>query len=237
MKEDDSTKDNVVTKPAGKNYPLELAAALESSEDITPLNSADNNQAIEEAAKVCGQPRWLIFALLGVLLTVAIGVGLGIPLSNGGGGEPPSFAPNLNRRNEVEKILSAEIPSFQLGPSQIEALNWLAEDDPANLDFYFVPPDELLERFVMVLLYFSMGGENWDDSSGFLSAVSVCGWIGVVCEFDDGVLRDPMVVEIYSGSNNLDGRLPTELGLLTGLRSLILGKFATVSSAELDTIT
>jgi hypothetical protein len=280
MKEDDSTKDDVVTKPAGKKDPLELASAVESSEDINPWNSAANNQAIEEAAKVCGQPRWLIFALLGVLLTGAIGVGLGITLSNGGDAvsevvdalaptlapsEPPTFAPTfvptLNRRNEVEKILSAEIPSFQLGSSQIEALNWLADDDPANLDFELVPPDELLERFVVALLYFSMRGENWVDSFGFLSPSSVCWWN----EYDDvfgvhfGVLCDPMVVEIRLEANNLRGQLPTELGLLSSLRFLTLGdnllsglipselgrltrlqglklcKFATLSSSELDT--
>jgi hypothetical protein len=162
--------------------------------------------------------------------------GVGVALRNGG--EPSTFAPTPDRRNEVEKIISAEIPSFQLGPSQIEALNWLADDDPANLDLDLVSTNELLERFIIALLYFSTGGKkNLDDSSGFLSAVSVCGWIGVVCEFDDGVLFDPMVVEIYLGPNNLDGRLPTKLGLLTGLRSLFLGKFATVSSSELDTIT
>jgi hypothetical protein len=214
MKEDDSsTKDDVVTKPAGKKDPLKLATAVESSEDITPLNSAANNRAIEEDAKVCGQPRWLMFALLGwVLLTGAIGVSLGIPLSNGGDTLSevvnalapsfaptfsPTFAPNLKRRNEGEKIISAEILSFQLGPTQVEALNWLADDDPANLDFELVPPDELLERFVVALLYFSMRGESWVDSFGFRSASSVCMWN----EYNDvygvhfGVRSDPMVAK------------------------------------------
>jgi hypothetical protein len=42
-----------------------------------------------------------------------------------------------------------------------------------------VSPDKLLEQFVMALLYFSMGGENWDDLSKFLSASSVCIWNGL----------------------------------------------------------
>jgi hypothetical protein len=36
--------------------------------------------------------------------------------------------------------------------------------------------------------------------------------------------------------NSLTGPIPTELGLLTGLEYLGLGKFATISSSELDTI-
>jgi hypothetical protein len=115
------------------------------------------------------------------------------------------------------------------GTPQYQALHWLVYNDPANLDFEHVPPDELLERFVMVLLHFSTGGENWKNSSGFLSSLSVCSsWNGVVCE--------PRVVEIHFDSNNLRGQLPTELGLLTNLQYIILRKFATVSSSESDAI-
>jgi hypothetical protein len=130
------------------------------------------------------------------------------------------------RRNEVENIISSEIPSFQLGPFQIEALNWLAFDDPASLDFDLVTPTELLDRFVMALLYFSTGGENWADSSMLLSASSLCSWKAIVC--DSSVVDSyPMVVEMSFSENNLRGQLPTELGLLTGLQYLSLRKFAT----------
>jgi hypothetical protein len=151
----------------------------------------------------------------------------------------PSPAPTSDRRNEVEEIISSDIPSFQLGPFQIEALNWLADDDPAKLDFELVTPTELLERFVMALLYFSTGGENWtsssgSDLSGFFSAMSVCSWDGVGC--DPTVVESyPVVVEIRFDSDNLRGQLPTELGLLTSLQLLRLGKFTTMSSSELDT--
>jgi hypothetical protein len=119
------------------------------------------------------------------------------------------------------------------GAPQYQALHWLVYNDPANLDFEHGPPDELLERFVMALLYFSMGGETWDNSFGFLSASSVCMWMN---ESNDGsstygVLCDPMVVESYPmivqidmEQNNLHGQLPTELGLLSNLQYLGLDK-------------
>jgi hypothetical protein len=79
-----------------------------------------------------------------------------------------------------------------------------------------------LERFVVALLYFSTKGETWDDSSKFLSAMSICGWSGVSCDIS------MVVIDISLTSNNLVGLLPTELGLLTGLERLDLCKFATV---------
>jgi hypothetical protein len=57
------------------------------------------------------------------------------------------------------------------------------------LDFELVSPDELLEQFVMALLYFLMGGENWYNSIGFLLALSVCMWR---TEFSSGVGSNPI---------------------------------------------
>jgi hypothetical protein len=235
---------------------IPIAAEVVLGEVVLPDHESESNEAISEAqivktaetAKLCGQPRWLIFAMLGVLVSVAIGAGLAIALSiddtlaQSDSPSPTSTptsaltsAPTPDRRNEVEKIISAEIPSFQLGPSQEEALNWLAHHDPANLDFERVSPDEVLERFVIALLYFSTGSENLYDPAAVLLRSSVCDWERVVCN-QTVVESSPIVVQVIFEDNNLGGRLPTELGLLTGLQSLELGKFATVYRSELDTI-
>jgi hypothetical protein len=214
-------------------------AALVTAE-VLPDCESENNEAISEAqivktaeiAKLCGQPRWLIFTLLGVVVSVAIGAGLGIVDTSAPSDSP---LPTSDRRNEVEKIINAEIPSFQLGPSQREALNWLAHHDPANLDYEHVSPDELLERFLIALLYFSIASENLYGSAAVLSGLPVCSWQSVVCN-QTVVESSPIVVEIIFEDKLLRGRLPTELGLMTGLRSLDVGKFATVSSSKLDTI-
>jgi hypothetical protein len=62
---------------------------------------------------------------------------------------------------------------------QYQALEWLANVDPAQLDVY----DEtvtatLIERYVILILYFQSGVLTIDfwNSTGFLSALPVCDW-------------------------------------------------------------
>jgi hypothetical protein len=233
MKEE-STKDDVEKKPAGKKDRLELAPLVEPS--------ANAKAQIAETAKVCGQPRWLIFAFLGVLLTGVIGVGLVAAL--GSGGEPtlalsdaapsPTLAPIADRRNELEELLLAAIPTLQFGSFQIEALNWLAKEDPAMLDFEITPIRTILERYAIVTLYYSLNGSQWEDRRGFLSEESVCKWniINAAVTTIKGVgcnERNGFVVEINLGENQLTGKIPSEVGLLTSLTFLDLSKFLSVS--------
>jgi hypothetical protein len=209
-------------------------AVFESRETLVvlPDHEPENNKEIAEAqivdtapetATLCGQPRWLIFAFLGVLGTIAIGASLGVALGNSG--DDPQLS---DRGIELQNRIIDEIPSSQFGLSQRQVLNWLANEDPAMLDFETTPFGTILERYAMVTLYYSLNGPQWEDQDGFLSEKSVCSWGNVTC--------DPMITEIFWFSNNLHGQLPTELGLLTGLQSLDLCKFATVFSSELDTI-
>jgi hypothetical protein len=217
----------------GSETILPIAAVLPDDESVNNRTIAEAQ--IVETAKVCGQPRWLISAFLGVLVAVAIGVGLGIAL--GSGGEPtlaPSDPPLSDRRNELEEVLIAEIPSVQFGPSQREALNWLANEDPAILDFKTTPIRSILERYVLVTLYYSLNGPDWEDQRGFLSEESVCKWniIKVTESFIEGVCCNEgheFVVEINLWDNHLTGKIPSELGLLTSLTFVDLSKFLYVS--------
>jgi hypothetical protein len=59
---------------------------------------------------------------------------------------------------------------------QFRALHWLADDDPAVLDLYSTPIRILVERYVLVVLYFATLGENWVSQLNFLSVSSVCEW-------------------------------------------------------------
>jgi hypothetical protein len=144
---------------------------------VLPDHESENKEAISEAqiietgqtAKLCGQPRWLIFALLGVLVTIAIGAGLGVALGNGGDDRPPVFPDDdddplpvfSDRGFELQDRIIDEIPSLQFGSSQIQAINWLADEDPAMIDFETTSIETILVKYVMATLYFSWNGPEW----------------------------------------------------------------------------
>jgi hypothetical protein len=62
------------------------------------------------------------------------------------------------------------------GTRQYEALQWLANSDPANLPLETTAIRILVERYTVALLYFSTGGTSWWDQHNFLSADTVCNW-------------------------------------------------------------
>jgi hypothetical protein len=59
---------------------------------------------------------------------------------------------------------------------QYAALEWLATKDPMGSDVEEIPMPTLVERYLVVLLYYSTNGENWRSQRNFLSASSVCEW-------------------------------------------------------------
>ena len=65
----------------------------------------------------------------------------------------------------------------------------------------------LVERYVIVVLYFATNGEGWEDQSNFLSASSVCEWNNGPSAQDPlafrGILcnKDYLVVEIILGKS------------------------------------
>eukprot|EP00978_Attheya_sp_CCMP212_P016812 scaffold44411_cov45-Attheya_sp.AAC.1 len=99
---------------------------------------------------------------------------------------------------------------------QYEALAWMANSDSTDLQ-RTMSDDELVERFVLVLLYFATGGANWLAQVRFLTpSLNTCSWnsilygriIGVGCNAEDG--------------NKISRSIPTEIGLLSNLEVLSL---------------
>lgn len=113
-----------------------------------------------------------------------------------------------------------------LATPQGEATDWLINQDARVL----CPDDEkLVQRWVITVMYFSSGGDNWfqcsaagSDSCGtedpfefkrrFLSEFSECDWAGISCNSEGSV------IEVEFEQNNLVGTIPTEMGVLTDLR-------------------
>jgi len=70
----------------------------------------------------------------------------------------------------------------------------------------------------MVLLYYSLNGDNWTIENWLSPVTGECEWKGVSCSNDGNILS------IILSSNNLQGLIPYELEQLTHLKILDLSK-------------
>jgi Leucine-rich repeat (LRR) protein len=89
------------------------------------------------------------------------------------------------------------------------------------------------ERAALIALYNSTDGPGWVNRTGWRNAADTdfgapgteCTWMGVFCDypFDH-------VTHLYLNGNNLQGRIPGQIGQLTGLTGLDLGDNRLVGS-------
>lgn len=93
-----------------------------------------------------------------------------------------------SRFEYLTSILTPVLPEVaEPSPVQIEALLWMSSDDPA--DWSKLDGTELIERYALVLLFFSTQGDLWFNRNEWLSELHVCNWYGVAC-WDDNKVAD-----------------------------------------------
>jgi hypothetical protein len=78
------------------------------------------------------------------------------------------------------------------------------------------PMDNIFQYWIMAIIYFSLGGQDWRIDRNWLSGKSPChaDWYGVSCS------KDNDVVGIELMSNNVIGSFPIEIAELTSIRIL-----------------
>jgi hypothetical protein len=157
----------------------------------------------------CSKTKIIAFALLSVIV---VGAAVGVVLSQGSSPTPhspmqndPTVAPtaaprDIDRFNEILEMfkpLSGEAVLQDPTSPQFRAVEWLTFDDQAQLE---TSDDELEQRYLLAVLYFSMTGENWVDSTKFLSGGSSCDWKGITCDTTSTSGSRPTVVAIQLGT-------------------------------------
>jgi len=94
----------------------------------------------------------------------------------------------------------------------VRAASWLIHEDPVT------SPEELVPRFALATIFYANGGEDWVNSTNWVSGKSVCdGWHGISCRLNSG-----QVERINLPGNGLIGRIPEVLTLLPEVRLLRL---------------
>ena len=202
-----------------------------------------------EITHACGQTIWwivvigMILVIFGIVLSVALPRILSTELTSVS--EPTSAPPPRPIPQDLTDLLSSV--SFDSGvalstPStpQSDALNWLA--DNTNLQSY--SNETKVQRYVLATLYYSTNGDNWYGNVGWLNDSNECtDWWndaeGPFCSSDGAIVE----LDLYNGDsgsrggNNLNGKIPEEIGLLSNaLGKYLLGIFPIQFNAFSDIV-
>jgi len=128
-------------------------------------------------------------------------------------------------RQELQKV--SAVPYYAPNQVRIRAQDWIIFEDSQTLSPNF---QYLKQRYILVMLYFALDGENWTNTSDtsdrwtskmsstkWLSAnTNCCSWSGVIC------VEDAFVEGIELSHRNLSGTIPYEIGQLFRLKYLNL---------------
>jgi hypothetical protein len=88
-------------------------------------------------------------------------------------------------------------PSFEEGTAQYDALEWLISEIDILGEF---DEENQLQFFSLAVLYFSTDGDNWIKGGR--------DWLS-------GVVDERLISKLNLSENNLQGRIPSEIGLLS----------------------
>ncbi len=118
------------------------------------------------------------------------------------------------RLRDVNVALESVTSDIVAGSVQELAYNWLKDIDTTTA---CDGTTALLERYVLAIYYYSTSGDDWNRNSGWLSSSNHCiNWFGISCN------NDGRVESISMNENNVDGIIPSELGLLLSLSRIML---------------
>ena len=131
---------------------------------------------------------------------------------------------NVNDNPDLEGLMPRSMMNLPLGyldisgtwicpPLDDEFQQWL---DGIPRAYGLLCPSTVTERFALMELYDSTGGDSWTDNDGWDSDSELDDWYGVTVE-------DSLVRELRLPDNGLEGPLPPSLGSLLGLETLDLG--------------
>lgn len=90
------------------------------------------------------------------------------------------------------------------------AMSWVLYEDE-----FLTQTNNIVYRYALAALYYSMGGPNWKNNTNWLTSTSYCQWYGVNCNRLETEVRD-----LELGDNNLKGEIPPELSLIDSIAGI-----------------
>ena len=111
--------------------------------------------------------------------------------------------------NSTSPLLNSSTP-------QSKALTWMTYNDKYKSS----SNDDLIQRYTIVVLYFSFYANTWNRNINWMTHSDVCRWYGVLCyNYPNNIT----VNQILLNDNGLKGSIPPEISLLHELDHIDLG--------------
>jgi len=137
----------------------------------------------------------------------------------------PNLPSGISDPMEILQYISGSEIKLENSPRNYAA-QWLLESDKVPL-----PPTDsrFVQRYVMAVLYYSLNGENWERSEGWMGQDDICHWQHVCCmdrtrshcmSRDEEIYERRVTIQLVN--NNLEGTIPHELGWFTDLYQINL---------------
>ena len=102
--------------------------------------------------------------------------------------------------DDPEKYFATDTDSFRYA-----ALSWIATLD-LETDVYNMPIQLLVERYVLVVLYYSTGGlQAWNENFSFLSSKDVCNWNNDSRNTEKLIITDDNITDSKSNITHEEG--------------------------------
>ena len=231
-----------------EGIPVASEAQVVEDNNNTPVVTAQKHQET-------GQRNWIshrksqVILLALIILLIGIVVAVVIPLSGGDNGGGQSQQAEDDGLQEVESSLNTpsptSSPSVSPAPTstferlfglisaysgravlddsttpQSQAFQWIIGDFDSSGGW---PDETILERYALASIFYSTNGGRWLTVTDFLLQRSYCDWQGVECASNNG---NDVITSLSLPSENMDGTLPREIGLLTSLTALDLSENA-----------
>ena len=162
----------------------------------------------------------LITGAILVVVAIAVGVVIGVSSSSSNSTPDPTPTPILSQRDSMISLIQSRSASTSFTNSsspQSQSLDWVLSDAFSSDG---LSDDRLVQRFALATLYYSTNGTYWDHD-GWLNSTNECDG------HDSDDVRcssESMAEELHLYQDNLSGRIPIEIGLLTTLTTLRLGR-------------
>lgn len=240
--------DDVATHPSSNFVRADSPDLLRSTSILPEQPGVHHAQPKDDEAKSSCRCiyLWALVALSIALLGTAAALGVQKLQRKGGGSEVSSDARcQIDQRvysecmsntshSKIQRFPSCLVPRYHQYREVIQSHFDSAFDQPidscapsnlavvalASLPHLVSTRDELSNRYVLNALYFATNGPSWGSSNtNWVSEASVCHeWIGISC------YGTPQVQSIDLGDTiELNGTIPSELGLLNSLRKYFHG--------------